>query len=195
VWKVDFEMEQIMTRWIAIALFASAGCGGATPAQPPACDQACADGAALRGLRLAMKDGFNRTLQGNDAGMQDEMTPCIGAGNARVHGNIVTNATVGTMDVDLTYDLAACVYLYPADPTPARNFHLTLTGSITEKGTLSAQPTSTTSLIFKSSAMTFSGSVYHPAIDYQQTNCVLDFTQDGNIVAGKVCGRDAGFNF
>lgn len=186
-----------MTRLIAIALFACVGCGGPSPAPPPACEQACADGTALRALRLAMKSGFNKTLQGNDAGMQDEMTPCPVGGTGRIHGNIVTNASVGTMDVDLTYDLAACRILInaTADSTPAHDFDLTMTGTVTEKGTLSAQPTSTTSLVFRSSAMTFSGTVYDPAIDYEQPKCELDFAQDGNSVTGTACGRTAGFNF
>jgi len=186
-----------MIRLIAIALLACAGCGGPSPAPPPTCGQACADGTALRGLRLLMKFGFNRTLYGNDAGMQDEMTPCPVGGTGRIHGNIATNATVGTMDVDLTYDLAACRFLIVAtvDSTPAHDFDLTLTGTITENGILSAQPTSTTALTFRSSAMTFSGTVYDPAIDYEQTDCALDFAQDGNSVAGTACGRTAGFTF
>jgi hypothetical protein len=43
--------------------------------------------------------------------------------------------------------------------------------------------------------MTFSGTVYDPAIDYEQSNCALDFMQDGNNVSGTVCGRNAGFSF
>jgi hypothetical protein len=189
-------MEQVMTKLIAIMLFASVGCGaGNSPPPPPACDQLCADGTALRAMRLAMKSGFNRTLQGNDAGMQDEMTPCVGAGKARIHGNVETNSTVGTMEVDLTYELEGCFLAVPADTTPSHNFAMTMTGTITEKGTLSAQPTSTTSLLFRSSAMTFSGTVSAPPIGYEQTDCVLDFAQDGNSVAGMACGRMAGFTF
>jgi hypothetical protein len=172
------------------------GCAGKSPPPPPTCDQTCADGVALRALRLAMKSGFNRSLQGNDAGMQDEMTMCLGAGKGRIHGDIETNPDAGTMKVDLTYDLDACLYLSLAkDPTPEKNFSLTMTGSITEKGILSAQPTSTTSLIFHSDAMTFSGTVYDPASDYEQKACPLDFLQDGNNVTGTVCGRKAGFSF
>src|SRR5262249_4898130 len=153
----------------------------------------CMDGAALRGLRLAMKSGFNRTLQGNDAGAQDEMTPCLEGGKARIHGSVQTNSTTGTMEVDLTYDLDACAYFVPPDPTPARNFHLTFAGTVTEKGTLSAQPTATASLLFDSASMSFKGTVSDPATDYQQTDCALDFAQDGNSVAGTMCGRSAGF--
>jgi len=186
----------LATALVAIGLFASAGCGaGKSPAAAPPCDQACSDGTALRALRLAMKSGFNRTLQGNDAGAEDETTPCLGAGTARIHGSIETNAKVGTMDVDLTYDLNACTYLVPPDATPAHNFQMTMTGTVTEKGTLSAQPTATTSLVFGSTAMTFSGTVYDPAIDYEQTSCALDFAQDGNSVAGTLCARSAGFTF
>ncbi len=43
--------------------------------------------------------------------------------------------------------------------------------------------------------MTFSGNVYHPTIDYEQSDCPLDFSQDGNSVSGTVCGRSAGFGF
>ncbi len=144
-----------------------------------------------------MKLGFNATLQGNDAGMQDEMTPCPVGGTGRIHGTVVTNAKVGTMDLDLTYELAGCRYLIvtEVDATPAHDFDLTMTGTITEKGTLSSQSTQTTSLLFRSSAMTFTGTVYHPATDYQQTNCALEFWQNGNAVSGTACGRDAGFTF
>jgi len=185
-----------MSRLIAVTLFACVGCGGPSPAPPPACDQACADGVALRGLRSLMKLGFN-TLQGKPAGMQDAMTPCPVGGMGHIHGNIVTNATVGTMDVDMTYDLVGCRYLTvpTVDPTPEHDFDLTMTGTITEIGTLSAQPTSTTSLLFRSSGMTFSGNVYHPELAYEQSNCVLAFGQNGNAVAGTACGRPAGFNF
>jgi hypothetical protein len=179
---------------LSVALLSLVGCSGKAPAAAP-CDQVCMDGAALRGLRLAMKSGFNRTLQGNDAGPQDEMTPCLEGGKARIHGSVETNATTGTMALDLTYDLDTCSYFVPPDATPARNFDLTFTGTITEKGTLSAQPTSTTSLLFNSAAMTFKGSVSDPPIDYEQPNCALDFGQDGNSVAGTLCGRSAGFSF
>jgi hypothetical protein len=188
-------MEQAMTRLFAIALLAGAGCAGASPSPPPTCDQICADGVALRAVRSAMKAGFNRTLQGKDAGMQDEMSSCLGAGSGHIHGNVETNATVGTMDVDLTYEFEGCRIVLPADPTPAKNLFMAITGTITEKGIISAQPTSTTSLIFGSSAMSFSGTVYSPPVAYEQTDCALDFTQDGNLVAGTVCGRPAGFSF
>jgi hypothetical protein len=179
---------------LGVSFSSFVGCAGRTPTAAP-CDQVCMDGVALRGLRLAMKSGFNRTLQGNDAGAQDEMTPCLEGGKARVHGSVETNPAIGAMTLDLTYDLDSCSYFVPPDATPARNFHLTFTGTITEKGTLSAQPTSTTSLLFNSSAMTFKGTVSDPPLDYEQSSCALDFGQDGNTVAGTVCGRSAGFSF
>src|SRR3954462_2355787 len=101
-------MDKVMIRWMAIALFGCIGCGGPSPAPPLPCDQACADGTALRGLRLAMKEGFNRSLQGRPDGMQDQMITCLGSGAAHIHGNVETNAKLGTMDLDLSYDLNAC---------------------------------------------------------------------------------------
>ena len=187
-------IKRTMIRVLTIALFAVTGCAGKSPPAAP-CDQVCEDGAALRGLRLAMKSGFNRTLQGNDAGMQDEMTPCILGGKARIHGTVDTNPITGTMEVDLTYNLDACSYLVPPDATPARNFNLTFTGTIAEKGTLSSQPNATTSLLFNSPAMSFKGTVSDPPVNYDQTDCVLEFAQDGNTVAGTACGRAAGFTF
>jgi hypothetical protein len=43
--------------------------------------------------------------------------------------------------------------------------------------------------------MTFKGTVSDPPMDYEQAGCPLDFVQDGNSVAGTMCGRNAGFTF
>ena len=189
---------------VGMTAWAAAGCGaGNTPPPPPICDQACMDGVALRALRLTMKFAFNIALQGNDAGPQDATTPCPMAGTARIFGSATSDAEQGATTVSLTYVLDGCAYDAPKNATPERNFQMTLSGAITETGTLAVQPSSTTALILvsppadagTSSAMTFAGTVYDPPVDYNETGCAIHVAQQGNDVAGTLCGRQAGFSF
>jgi hypothetical protein len=69
---------------------------------------------------------------------------------------------------------------------------MTLTGTATEKGTLAVQPSANTALTIQSDAMTFSGTVHDPPLNYQANACPLALVQDGNQLSGTVCGRQAG---
>jgi hypothetical protein len=179
---------------LVLAAASFTGCG--TKAAPDAtpCDQACQDGTALRALREMMKLMFNLKLQGKPVGPQDATTPCPLGGMAHVFGEATSNAVQGSTDVMLTYEFDACGYL-EKDVVPARNYRITLTGTARETGTLAVQPTATTALMLKSDAMTFSGTVYDPPIDYAADACPVAVAQSGNAVSGLLCGRPAGFGF
>ncbi len=176
--------------------FVSMGCAaGKAPAPPPACEQDCQDNIALRGLRETMRFLYNQHLQGKPVGMQDAMGPCpLGVGTIHIFGNAESDATLGITTIDsLTYDFQNCV-TRSVNATPERNYMLALTGSVIEKGLL-VMSTGTSALTFESSAMTWAGTVYHPAVDYNQSDCELKAHQDGNNVSGTICGRPAGFTF
>jgi hypothetical protein len=187
-----------------LALLASAwllaACGaGSHPAPAPPCDQACQDGVALRGLRTVMKFAYNLTVQGQPVGAQDKTQDCLpsngGSGKAHVFGNASSNAAQGSSFVDLSFDFQGCAYPAAPDPSADQNFNLTLDGLITEQGTLAVQPSSTTALLLHSDAVSITGTVYDPPLDYTASACVLDLNQDGNNLAGTLCGRAAGFSF
>ena len=184
---------------LALSLLA-VGCGaGSHPAPAPACDQACQDGVALRGLRTLIKFAFNLTVQGMPVGAQDELHDCLpsngSTGQAHVFGTATSNADQGSSFVDLDYDFRACAYPAAPDPTAEQNFDITVSGVIRENGTLAVQPSSTSALLFHSDAVSITGTVYDPPLDYAASDCVLDLNQDGNDVAGTLCGRAAGFTF
>jgi hypothetical protein len=179
------------------------GCGGKAPAPAPACDRPCKDGVAVRALRETMKFAFNKTLQGNPVGQQDETAPCldVGVGTARIYGTATSNSDQGTMDLKLTYVFDRCFYTAPKNAAPERNFSMTLTGTISQNGTLSVQPSATTALIMTSPAMAFSGTVYEPAVDYTlydppgddtDRSCALSLAQSGSAVSGTICGTPQG---
>lgn len=178
----------------------AAGCGaGSHPAPAPACDQACQDGVALRGLRTMIKFAFNLTVQGRTVGAQDATQDCLPSngdtGKAHVFGSASSNADQGSSFVDLDYDFQACAYPAAPDPSADQNFDITVAGLIREQGTLAVQPSSTSALLFHSDAVSITGTVYDPPIDYAASECVLDLNQDGNELAGTLCGRAAGFSF
>lgn len=179
-------------RMMAAALAGALGCGGSAAKQDvaAACAPTCADAIALRGLRDAMKDVYNVTLQGKPVGAQDQMTPCLLGGSARVHGEATSNADQGTTSVSLTYDFEQCAYS-ETDTDPNQVLNVTLTGTVTEIGTIAVQPSTTTALRFESSSMTFSGTVYSPPVTYDQT-CPVTLGQSGNDLSGTLCGRSAG---
>jgi hypothetical protein len=191
------------TRWLALSLgvLALAGCGaGPRPAAAPPCDQACQDGVALLGMRTAMKVAYNFAVAAQPVGAQDKTAPCVSfdgtqGGTVRVFGDATVNAVQGASVVSLSYDFRNCLYSAPPDPTANQNFSLTLTGVVTEQGTLSVQPTSTTALAIDSDSLSISGSVYDPALDYTASSCALSVIQNGNAVSGALCGRSAGFTF
>jgi hypothetical protein len=171
------------------ALVTVLGCGaGRAPAAPPECDQGCKDAIALRTVRVAMRFAYNLVLQSNPVGMQDEIAPCIPTGSVHIVGEGTSNAMLGTTDVDLTYTFTDCVNPAPQNPTPERNYRLTVNGVVTEKGTL-AMGGPTTALMLHGTEMGFSGTVYDPPVPYEETKCELVARQEGNNVTGDLCGR------
>jgi hypothetical protein len=187
-----------MASWIRLstcALLLGAlpfGCSnvGATPSNPP-CDQACQDGVALTAVRDELKLIYNLTLQGKPVGKQDATTDCPLGGSAHVFGTATSNADVGTTSVSLTYVLAQCDYSQ-TDTDPTQTYTMTVTGTITESGTLSDQPSSTTALTIKSPSLTVDGTVYSPPLTYDEMNCAMDLGQSGSELSGTFCGRSAG---
>jgi len=180
------------------------GCGDKAPPPSPPCEQECRDGVALRALRETMKQAFNMTLQGEDAGTHDETTEKFIRGSARVFGDATSNAAQGTTKVNLTYVFSQATY-YQKDTEPKENFVMAVDGTITQEGTIAVQPSSPTSLIMHSDAITLVGKVYDPPLDYwtcpegtsctDPVPCAVEINQNGNKVAGLLCGREAGFEF
>lgn len=180
-------------RAIAVVALAASllGCGAEeAPASPP-CEQQCQDGVAIRALRETMKLVYNITLQGNPVGAQDETTPCPLGGSAHVFGVATSNAVHGATELELTYELDQCRYLQ-RDDEPAENYDMTLTGTVTQSGTLAVQPTATTGLVIRSDSVTLGGTVYDPPLAYAETECVIELGQSGSNVSGTICGREAG---
>jgi hypothetical protein len=199
---MEESMETIRTFWqrrmaiwaLAGAAFSLAsGCGaGNAPAPPPPCEQDCQDNIALRALRESMRLAYNILLQGKPVGKQDQRAPCpLGVGTIHIFGNADSNDLLGTTTVDLTFDYQNCK-TSRVHATPERNYTLVLTGAVTEKGVL-VMSTGTTALTIQSAAMTFQGTVHDPMLPYDQVDCEVTATQDGNNVSGSVCGRTAGF--
>jgi len=184
----------LLARTSVIALLL-AGCGSKTPPPSPPCEQACRDGVALRALRETMKFAFNKTFQGQDAGTHDITTEEFIRGSARVHGTASSNAAQGTTKLELiTYEFSQAAY-YQKDNEPEENFVIVIDGIITQKGTLAVQPSTSTSLIMRSEAISLVGKIYDPPIDYAEIGCPVELNQNGNKVAGLLCGRVAGFEF
>jgi hypothetical protein len=74
------------------------------------------------------------------------------------------------------------------------NYHLALSGTVTQVGTIAVQPSSTTSLRIASDALTVTGTVYDPPSDYHGDACPTSLTQDGGHVSGTLCGREVGLS-
>jgi hypothetical protein len=173
---------------------ATSACGtnaGKSPPPPPPCDQACTDTIALDAFRDTLKLAFNKTFQGQPVGQHDLSGPCPLGGAVRVFGTATSNALQGATEVDLTYVLDHCGVPQKATD-PKQTYSMTLTGTVTEKGTIAVQPSSTTSLVFASDAMTFGGTVYDPPIDYAADACPLALGQNGNQLSGTMCARAVG---
>lgn len=175
---------------VASCLVALASCGdsGARPAPPP-CDAKCYDQIALRAIRESMKVAFNLTLQGKPVGAHDVTAPCPLGGRARVFGTATSNADQGSTFVDLTYVADECVIL-EVDDEPKENYRVTLSGTITQKGVLAVQPTSTSALSISSASVTLRGTVFEPAVPYEAVGCPLTVGQNGNRLTGTLCGRE-----
>jgi hypothetical protein len=186
-------MMRIAPAFVACATF-SFGCGGNAPAPPATCDQACMDGIALRGLRAGMRFAFNFAIATKPVGKQDVMAPCIPSGSVHIVGDAESNAMLGTSQIDLTYTMTDCKIPAPQSTTPDRNYNLIVNGVVNEKGEL-AMGGPTTALVFTGMGLIFTGSkVYDPPQDYDEPKpmeppCTLSASQDGNNVAGTLCGR------
>ena len=165
--------------------------GGKSPPPPPPCDQTCTDTIALRAFRETLKLAYNKTLQGKPVGPHDETVPCPLGGTAHVFGTATSNAVQGSTEVELTYVLDHCG-VPQKDTDPEQTYSMTLTGTVTEKGTIAIQPSSTTSLDIGCSAMTLSGTVYDPPMDYSADACALALGQNGNQLSGTMCARAVG---
>jgi len=175
----------------------SCGSSGAAPAAAAACDASCRDAAALLGLRDAIKEIYNIGLFGQPTGVEDAGVPrCPLGGSAIVYGHATSNADQGSTSVDLTYVFDHCGYSN-VDTDPTQVFSLTLTGTITESGTIAVQPSTTTALVFQSASMTITGTVYSPPVSYDASGgdggaCAIMLGQNGNDLSGALCGRSAG---
>jgi hypothetical protein len=178
----------------AAMLFAFGCAGGKAPGPPPACDQVCQDGVAMRSLREAMRFAYNLVLQGKPVGKQDQAGPCPppGIGSFHIVGDAEVNPMLGLTTVDLTYTFTNCRLALPKSTTPERNYTMTLDGAVTERGTL-AMGGPTTAAFIVATQFSFSGTVYDPPTDYDEQDCAVDARQDGNMVSGTLCGRMAGF--
>ena len=168
-----------------------AGCGAdvTPPPAPPPCEEECKDEIAIRALRETTKLAFNLTFQGKPVGSHDLVTPCPLGGGARVSGTASSNAIQGATEVKLTYVLLGCSYLFK-DEDAKENYRMTLTGTMTQEGIIAVQPSATTALVMRSEKMTFAGTVHDPPIDYD-AECPVELGQNGNVLTGTICGRDA----
>jgi hypothetical protein len=194
---------------IGLAAFLSAGCSDRTPPPSPPCERECQDAVALRAVREMMKFAFNHTFQSKDVGYHDLTTDKFLRGSARVFGTAMANGEQGVTDVKLTYVFTQAVYPKKEDE-PEENYVIGLDGTIEQEGMIAVQPSSPTALKMTSQSVTVVGVVYDPPINYYarqedggaemadggaEMGCTLEIVQSGNSVAGKFCGRDAGFGF
>lgn len=177
-----------------IACLACVSCSGPSPEASPPCDRTCQDRTALRAVRETMKLAYNITVQGKPEGTVDMTVPCLQGGKVRVSGRGSSNAQLGTTDVELAYDFEACGYLQK-DTEPPENYSMTLTGKVTQLGTLSSAAGSTTALAIKSDKLVLTGTVYDPPIPFDEQACALDVMQNGGRIDGSFCSRPTGFAF
>jgi hypothetical protein len=189
-------MKRLTIPVVTSLAFLACGSGGGAAKAAPACDGSCQDAVALLGLRDAIKLAYNLELSGQAVGAQDAgPTACPLGGTASVSGHATSNGVQGTTMVDLTYVFDQCGSSN-VDTDPTHVFTITITGTVTEKGSIAVQPSTTTALVFDSASMTLSGTVYAPAIPYAAAAdggaCALMLGQSGNDVSGTLCGRPAG---
>jgi hypothetical protein len=174
---------------LLVASTSACGAKATDPPPPPPCDDKCRDGIAIRSVREMAKLAFNILLQGKPIGTHDESSPCPMGGTVRVFGSASSNATQGSTEVELTYVFDRCGYL-AQDDEPEDNYNMVVSGTLVQNGTLAVQPTSTTALVMKSDSIAFSGTVYEPPIDFNET-CPLTLGQNGNSLTGTICARPA----
>lgn len=161
---------------------------GPAPPPPPPCEQLCLDGIALRGLREGMKLIFNLTFQGKAVGTHDFTVPCPLGGTARIFGEATSNAVQGATEVKLTYVFQGCTQL-ERDDDADENYQLSVTGTVTQVGTLAVQPSSSTALGMGSDNITITGTVFDPPRPYDVNQCRVMLGQNGNKLTGLLCDR------
>jgi hypothetical protein len=173
----------LLSSWYLLA-----GCADDGSQKPRTCDARCLDETAARSVRETLKLVYNLTLQANPAGAQDEVTRCPRGGQAHVFGFASSVAEQGATKVDLTYELSDCHYLQ-RDDDPGDSYDVTVTGTVTQKGIIAVQPTSTTALLFDSDALSIVGTLFDPAYPYSADSCGLALSQNGGRLAGELCQR------
>jgi hypothetical protein len=173
---------------VVLSLLLACGSDTGPAPKPPECDEECRDGVAVKALREMAKLAFNVTLQGKPVGAHDLSRPCPLGGTVRVFGTATSNAMQGATEVVLTYVFTACGYNFEDDDADD-SYTMKLTGTFTQEGIIAVQPSSTAALIMKSELMKFSGTVYDPPLEYE-AECPVELGQNGNLVTGKICGRD-----
>jgi hypothetical protein len=203
-----------MVAVVAAMLASIGGCASKTPPPSPACEQDCQDGVALRALRETMKYAFNLIVQNQPVGPQDGGIELPLGGKARVFGVATADPLQGVSNVDLTY-VFTNVHNFHKDDAPEQNYDVTIDGTLTQKGIIAVQPSSTTALGIGtlaedagaegSTRVSIVGKIYDPPIDYvaspsdagadESAGCTVTVTQNGNNVSGYFCGRKAGFSF
>ena len=184
------------------------GCASQSPPTSPPCEQDCKDGVALRALRETIKYAFNLIVQNQPVGPQDGSIELPLGGKARVFGVATADLLQGVSNVDLTYEFTNVHNLHK-DDTPEQNYDVIVDGTLTQKGIIAVQPSSTTALTIETAAqdsgsegstgISIVGDVYDPPIHYEAgidgSRCTVAATQNGNNVSGYFCGRKAGFSF
>lgn len=126
-----------------------------------------------------MKLVFNLTFQGKDVGAHDFMVPCPLGGKARIFGTATSNATQGSTEINLTYELDGCTLLQ-RDEEPKENYRLVVGGTVRQTEILAVQPSATTALAISSGALTVNGTVYEPPVGFDAQACPLTLSQNGN---------------
>jgi hypothetical protein len=139
-----------------------------------------------------MKLAYNLTLQGKPVGAHDETTPCPLGGTARVFGTATSNAIQGATEVELTYVFADCAYIFKDDDADD-NYALTFAGTVSQRGIIAVQPSATSALVIASETVKLAGTVHDPPLDYS-AECSVELGQNGNVLTGKICGREAKSN-
>jgi hypothetical protein len=177
----------------ALVLVGPVACGGdvGAPPAPVPCGEECADEVALRAVREMTKLAYNLLLQGKPVGEQDARSPCPLGGSVHVFGNATSNAAQGATAVALTYEFSSCGHL-ELDEEPEETYRMTLTGTLTQSGTIAAQPTATTALVMTSESMSMEGTVHDPPVAYGPVDCAIAVSQDGNDLSGLVCDKEVG---
>lgn len=175
----------------AVLSLGATGCGTEDAGPRAPCEAECQDAVALRAVRETMKFMFNITLQAQPVGAQDVTEACATSGSAHIFGEASSVPEQGATLVALTYELDECGYL-ERDDERDENYAVTISAVLTQRGTLAVQPSATTAIVIESPALTISGTVSDPPIDYAATECPFTLAQNGDELSGTICGRAAG---